>query len=283
MACGLVAVSVGLAAPGAEADLEAGIGGNQIVKCTGTEMYSGLNPTIKDGNATDHFARYVKASAKPLLTGHTKTYFGGVPLPNDATNCSIDAGIRANQAAQDVKYLLDDQTNGQTGLTLLKLSGSFVGSTQCDSSVGEIAGVNDYPTAYPLQGKLALTFNQLTAALKNIQMQGYVRIYSDADIDGDGLEEGGADTDSAFHVTGTVIKGPGVGGELTTAFTFLPTDSTKNINVVAGCTDGVSGNAAGAELYIAPADSNVDVDGTPQPLLVTISGDDANEVYDALP
>jgi hypothetical protein len=189
-----------------------------------------------------------------------KTFLGGLPVPADTTTCSIDAGIRTEQAYQDVKYALDNQSNSQNNLTLLKVSGSLLGSTQCQSGQPE-TGQNAYPTAYPLQGKLAYSFNQLDAKLKSIALQAYVRTYSDVADPG------------VYLVTGTVIKGIGVGGRATTAFTFLPTDSTKNVNTVAGCTDAVAGNAAGAELWVTGADSAADADTLPQPFTVTFSDD----------
>lgn len=276
LACGLVGAALTIIPSPAEADLNLTFGGDQVLQCTGTQLVASLNPTIKDGTVPDgHVARYIKAAVK-RPNGLGKTFLGGVPVPDDATTCVVDAGIRTNQSAQDVKYLLDNQTDdgtppgGHATLTTNKIVGSLTGSTQCDSSVGTIPGVNDYPTAYPLQGKLVFGFTQTNSVtLKALGMQAYTRTYSDEDDAG------------AFHVTGTVIKGPGVGGRFTTAFTFLPTDSTKNINVLTGCTNGVAGDAAAAELYIAPSDSDLDVDGDPQPTMVTIGDDDANEVYDS--
>lgn len=263
LAGGIAVTAFAIAAPSADADLNATAGGNQIVECAGGEYIAGLNPSIKDGNAVDgHVARYTKASVKMSLGD--KTFLGGIPVPADATVCSIDAGIRTEQAYQDVKYLLDNQTNGQNNLTLQKVSGSLLGSTQCVSSAPQ-TGQNAYPTAYPLQGKLAYTFNQLDAKGKFIALQAYVRTYSDTDDPG------------VFLVTGTVIKGIGVGGRATTAFTFLPTDSTKNNNTVAGCTDGTPGNAIGAELYVTGADSANDPDLDDQPLTVTLSDDFSDE------
>jgi hypothetical protein len=264
MACGLLAVSVGIAAaPGADADLNLVAAGNQLVECTGTEIVATLNPTIKDGSGGSHDARYVKASAK--ASDGTKTFLGGVPVPADNTTCSIDAGIRTNQGAQDVKYVLDDQTGGNATLNALTskpIAGTLTGSTQCDSS--QTGPETMYPNAYPLQGKLIVKFIELNAG-KPIQQQGYIRTYADPADPG------------VFHVTGTVIKGPGLGGRLTTAFSFLPTDSVKNINVVTGCTNGIAGDAVGAELYILSADSSLDADASPEGIQVTISDDQASE------
>jgi hypothetical protein len=259
LAGGLAVSAFALMAPSANADLNGTEGGNQIVACTGGEYIAGLNPTIKDGTVADgHVARYTKASVKASLGD--KTFLGGIPVPADNTTCVIDAGIRTEQAYQDVKYALDNQTNTQNNLTALKISGSLIGSTQCQSGLPE-TGQNAFPTAYPLQGKLAYTFDQLDAKSKNLSMQAYVRTYSDTADSG------------VYLVTGTVIKGVGIGGKATTAFTFLPTDSTKNLNTVAGCTDNVAGNAAGAELYVTGADSAADADALPQPFTVTLDDD----------
>jgi ABC-type oligopeptide transport system substrate-binding subunit len=106
LAGGIAVTAFAIAAPSAEADLNATEGGNQVVACTGGEYIASLNPTIKDGNAVDGFAaRYTKAVVK--LSDGTKTLFGN-PLPADNTACAIDAGIRTDQGYQDVKYLLDN-------------------------------------------------------------------------------------------------------------------------------------------------------------------------------
>src|SRR4029079_473613 len=103
LCAGALAVgALGVSVPSASADLEAGIGGTQVVECTGTQIISSLNPTIKDGNATNHFARYIKTAVKK--SDGTKTFLGGVPVPVDATTCTVDAGIRTNQPSQDIKY-----------------------------------------------------------------------------------------------------------------------------------------------------------------------------------
>lgn len=270
LASGLAIAAFGVAAPSAEADLDATFGGNQVVMCTGTHLIAKLNPAIADGNETEHAARYLKASAK--ISDGTLTYFGGLPIPADATTCTVDSGIATDQPAQNVKYGLDDQSNGHTTLTLAKVTSSLIGSTQCDATVGTIEGVNDYPTAYPLQGKFQYTFNELDAKLKQIKIQTYVSAYAD---DGD---------PGVYHIAGTVIKGPGVGGRYTNAFTFLPTDNEKkNVNLLAGCTDGVPGNALGGELYIGGADSAYDADALPQAAMVTLGDQYASEVYDADP
>lgn len=270
LAGGLAVSAFGIAAPSAQADLDATFGGNQVVMCTGTQLIAKLNPAIADGNETDHYARYTKASAK--ISDGSLTYLGGIPIPADATTCTVASGIATEQPAQGVKYGLDNQSNGHTTLTLAKITSSLMGSTQCDTSAGTIEGVNDYPTAYPLQGKFMYTFNELDAKLKQIKMQTYVSIYADEGDPG------------VYHVAGVVIKGPGVGGRYTNAFAFLPTDNAKkNINVLSGCTDGVSGNASGGELYIVGADSAYDADSLPQAAMVTLGDQYASEVYDADP
>jgi hypothetical protein len=266
LAAGLASMALGVAAPQAGADLDLDADGTQTVVCTENQLIATLNPAIKDGDATDHYARYTKAVAK--RSDGTKTSLGS-PIPADSSTCSVDAGIRQNQLAQDVKYVLDDQSNGNATLTLVSMVASVAGSTQCDSGVGTIPGVNDYPTAYPLQGKITQKFSELLPNGAPIQIQHYVRIYSDPTDPG------------VYHVTGTVIKGPGVGGRTSTAFGFFPTDSTKNVNVLLGCTDAVSGNASGAELWITTSESALDADANAETVVVTISDDKAAEVADA--
>jgi hypothetical protein len=173
-----------------------------LVGCTGISSLAKLNPTLKAGNA-----KYTKAAN----TGTTGT-------------CLVDAGIRTNQAGQDVKYLLDDQTNGNAALTMLKSSGTFSGSASCNRV--DTGLLVDYPDAYPLQGKLVWKFNQTFVTLVNIQSQQYVRLGTDP-----------LDTDPT-HITakGIAIKGPGIGGDVSAALVFSPTASTKNVNLF-GCVD----------------------------------------------
>jgi hypothetical protein len=264
LAAGLAAAGLGVAAPVARADLDAGADGIQLVQCSGSELIASLNPTLKDGDATAHYARYAKSTAK--RSDGTKTVLGS-PIPADGTTCSVDAGIRADQLAQDVKYVLDNQSNGNATLTLAGFAASLSGSAQCDSSQANQVGINDYPTGYPLQGKITLKFAELLPSGAPIQIQAYNRIYTD-DVNDPGV----------YHVVGTVIKGPGLGGRLTTAFGFFPTDSTKNVNVLLGCTDGVSGNASAAELWITGTDSAIDADADTEKFVVTLSDDKASEL-----
>lgn len=265
LAGGMVAAAFAVATPDAKADLDAGAAGTQLLVCAGgsTNLIASLNPAIKDGDATNHKALYIKASTK--RSDGTKTVFA-VPIPADTTTCSVDAGIRTDQPSQDVKYTLDNLAAGHATLTLSSYSNSLIGSTQCDNTVVPSA-INEYPNAYPLQGKQTMKFAEVDAALKQIQMQAYIRTYTDDD-----------DLTAMTHVVGTVIKGPGLGGRLTTGFGFFPTDSTKNNNLAAGCTDGISGNAVGGELWIVGADSSLDTDGDVEVITVTIGDDDANEL-----
>jgi hypothetical protein len=264
LAAGLVVAAVGISSPDAGADLNATDNGDQLVECSGSELIATLNPTIKDGTTVDgHVARYIKAATK--RSDGTKTFLS-IPIPADTMSCSVDAGIRTNQTSQDVKYVLDNQSNGHATLTMGatgKVAASLSGSSQCDSS--QAGPLNEYPVGYPLQGKLIFKFAELNEKGAQIQIQSYVRTYSD-------------DADpGVFHVTGTVIKGPGLGGRATTAFTFLPTDSTKNVNVVTGCTNGTAGDAAGAELWVTGTDSAADADAANETFTVTIGDDFAGE------
>jgi hypothetical protein len=258
LAAGIAVGGFAVGTPAARADLDLVRPGNQLVECSGASSIATVNPTIKDGPN----ALYMKASAK--RSDGTKTFLTA-PIPADATTCTVDAGIRTNQAGQDVKYTLDDQSGGHATLTLTKLSASLLGSTQCNGN--ETGADVEYPNAYPLQGKLSMTFAELTPAAKAVKIDTYVRSYTDDDDP----------NASNFYLTGIVTKGPGLGGLVTNTLTFLPTDSTKNINLVEGCTDaeGQTGDAIGAELWIVESDG-VDADAIEDGLAVTIGNDDAN-------
>jgi hypothetical protein len=264
LAAALTVGAAGIAAPNANADLDLVDAGTQVVRCSASNFIASLNPTIKDGTAVDgHVARYIKTTLK--RSDGTKTAFLS-PIPADNTTCSVDAGIRTNQNNQDVKYLLDNQSNGNATLTMTGVATALTGSTQCQSGI--VGPDVEYPVAYPLQGKLIYKFAELGANGAPLQIQSYIRTYADTSDTG------------IFLTTGTVIKGPGVGGRVSLAFSFFPTDSTKNNNVAAGCTDNVAGNAAGAELWVIGADSNTDADALPETYTVTLGDDDSSEIQD---
>ena len=240
---GLIAGTLAVAVP-AGADLDATLPDNQIVQCNGGNTISTLNPTLKDGDA-----KYTKSATK--LSDGTKTQFlTNDPIPANALVCAVDSGIKTNQAGQDAKYVLDNQTNGQN-LTQVgptaKTSGVLSGSSTC---FGEdpIPASKTYPNAYPVQGKLIWKFDQLDAASKQIQMQQYIRLGITPPYTGN----------TTLNVTGIVIKGPGLGGTVSATITFYPTSSTKNIDPVgcqvAGGLDTIPGNTSLSELWVHGVD-----------------------------
>jgi hypothetical protein len=209
-----------------------------LVSCTGMTSLAKLNPALGSGDA-----KYIKAASSGT-TG----------------SCAIDAGIRTNQSTQDVKYVLDDQEGGAGAatLTVLKGSGVLSGSVSCNGTDPSL--LVDYPASYPLQGKLTYKFNELTTALKNIQMQAYVR--------------GGRDpldpNPTNFTIDGIVIKGPGVGGDIGTTLSFFPDlSSTKNLNFTDCLANPATRNASLAQLLVLPSDG-ADAGTALDPLAVTI-------------
>jgi hypothetical protein len=251
LAGGLAAGTVAAFAAPAGADLDAVKADNQIVRCTGGVLIAKLNPALSSSTPA-----YTKVAAKSS-TG--TVLVGGNPAPVDALTCSIDAGIRTNQAGQSVKYLLDNQTNGNATLNILSQSGTFSGSATCKTAdFGGTGPAYEYPNEYPLQGKMVWKFTQLDEKSHNIQLQQYVR-----------LGRAVGDTDPThIAATGIVIKGPGVGGTSDGLFAFAPTDSTKNLNLL-DCVGAPPSPANLAELQITQADGT-DAGTTPDPWDVSI-------------
>ncbi len=233
-----------------------------LLTCSGLSAIGSLNPTLSSNDA-----KYTKVALKD--SDGTKTeYLSLAPIPADTTSCLVDAGIRTNQAGQDVKYVLDDQTNGNLALTRTgsaapdgKNVASSTGSATCNTS-DTVNVDSDYPTAYPLQGKTIWKFEQLTPTGAQIQIQQYIRTGRDL-----------ADT-NAQHITvkGIVIKGPGIGGDSSAVLNFFPTSSIKNLNVLecvdADVTDDAV-EASLAELTIQQADGS-DVDAAVDPWVISI-------------
>ncbi len=220
-----------------------------LLTCQGLSAIGSLNPTLKSNDAA-----YAKVALKD--SDGTKTeYLSLAPIPADSTTCLVDAGIRTNQGGQDVKYTLDDQSNGAAALTRTggaapdgKNVGSTFGSTTCNST-DTVNVDNTYPQSYPLQGKTIWKFEQLTTLGAQIQIQQYVRTGRDI-----------ADT-NAQHITvkGIVIKGPGLGGDVSAVLNFYPTSSVKNTNALecvdADVTDDAL-EASLAELTVQQADGS---------------------------
>ena len=251
----IVAAGAILGAPLAAIGVETAGADTVLVSCTGIHSIITLNPTTGSGNA-----RYTKWTTKD--SDGTKLNLFGNPIPADNQSCSIDAGISANQPTQDVRYLLDDQTNGASILTtsgaLAKSVMSVAGSGTCRSSDPLLTTA--FPASYPLQGKVVTKFDQLSATGVQIQMQSYIRLGSDP-----------LDTDGDVTATGIVLKGPGVGGTIKATLSIFPTNSVKNLNpgdcIVASGTS--NGNAAIAELSLAQSDGS-DLGSVIDPWVVSI-------------
>lgn len=194
-----------------------------LVGCSGITAAATLNPTLKSGSS-----KYIKAAAKGA-----------------AGTCIVDSGITTNQSTQDIKYVLDNQTNGNNVLTVTKLVGSLSGSVSCNST--DTSLLTDYPASYPLQGKIIVFFSQLDALAKPIQSQMYVRGGRDQ-----------ADPNFAnFTIDGIAIKGPGIGGNVSAVLQFFPNLlSTKNLNITDCIANPATQNASLAALDITQSDGS---------------------------
>jgi len=194
-----------------------------LVGCSGITSAATLNPTLKSGDA-----KYIKAAAK-----------------GTSGACLVDEGIANNQSTQDVKYLLDDQTNNNNLLNITKFAGVLAGSVSCNSTDPSL--LTDYPAAYPIQGKLVIFFSQLDALLHPIQSQLYVRGGRDP------LDPNFAN----FTLKGISIKGPGVGGDVSATLQFFPNlFSTKNLNITDCIANPATKNASLAALDITQSDGS---------------------------
>jgi hypothetical protein len=200
-----------------------GAADQQLLGCAGITAAATLNPTLKSGDA-----KYIKAAAK-----------------GTSGACLVDEGIANNQSTQDVKYLLDDQTNNNNVLNITKFAGVLAGSVGCNTTDPSL--LNDYPAAYPIQGKIVVFFAQLDALAHPIQSQMYVR--------------GGRDpldpNPANFTLEGIAIKGPGVGGNVTATDQFFPNLlSTKNLNILDCVANPATKNASLAALDITQSDGS---------------------------
>jgi hypothetical protein len=224
----------GLAATSSGADIT-------LVSCNTATSTAKLNPTLGSGDA-----KYIKASSA-LAVGN-------------ATNgsCTVDSGIRHDQSTQSVKYTLDDQSNGNTNLTVTSQKGSLSGSVSCNAT--DTSLITDYPASYPLQGTIKFTFSQLDAKGKALAMALYVRGGRD-----------NADPDPThFGLTGIVTKGVGVGGDVHATLSFFPDlSSTKNLNFLDCVATTAARNASLAQLIIFAGDGS-DAGTAVDPLTVTI-------------
>jgi len=233
-----------------------------LLSCTGMSQLVTVNPVLGSNSA-----KYTKLAGKES-TG-TSTEFGtGAPIPADALSCAVGSGIRTDIPGTDSTKPnpYDNQTAGQSPLTTAGVTGKTAivldGSATCQT-VAQGTVNKSYPTAYPLQGKVTTTFDQLNSLSKPIVMQQYVRLDHDA-----------ADPDTShFSVHGVVIKGPGVGGDVSATIRLWPTaDVKKNLNA-GECTDAdVTDDALNAsigQVAITLADGS-DQDTSADPWVVSI-------------
>jgi hypothetical protein len=233
-----------------------------LLSCTGISQVATVNPTL--GSVS---AKYAKIAGKDSLG--TSTEFGtGAPIPADNTTCAVGSGIRTNNAGTDSTKPnpYDDQTVGQSSLTTAGATAKTVlvldGSATCQT-IAQATVNNSYPQAYPLQGKVTTTFDQLNSLAKPIVLQEFVRLDRDA-----------SDPDSShYKVHGIVIKGPGVGADVSATVRLWPTsDVKKNLNP-ADCTDPdvtATGNHASiGQVAITLADGS-DQDTTVDPWTVSL-------------
>jgi hypothetical protein len=247
-----------------------------LLSCTGTSIVALLNPTLGSADA-----KYTKVAVKRIDATNSAKYHASLtggedlgPSTQDTTSCSVNSGIRTNNTATNSASgkdnPFDNQTNGLATLNMTagtpfvgSIVGSTAGSATCNRSDPAVNG--DFPQSYPLQGKLIFKFSQADAAAKQIQLQAYTRLGTDP-----------ADSD-VTHITvvGTVIKGPGVGGDVHSTFGFGATFSNKNLNLLDCVNDNTDnqnprqGNASLASLIISPADGS-DVNLLVDPFTVTI-------------
>jgi len=189
-----------------------------LMACAGTTGLANANPVLGSGNA-----KYTKVAT----VGTTGT-------------CLVDAGIRTNNTGTDSTKPnpYDDQTNGQSVLTVQKQATVTDGSASCNRIDPGL--LTTYPQSYPLQGKSVWKFNELDALAKNLQTQMFLRLGVDP-LDAD-----------PTHITGKgiVIKGVGVGGDVSVKLAFGLTASPKNLNPLDCVANPAVGNAALAQLNI---------------------------------
>jgi hypothetical protein len=230
------AAAVVLAGAGFAAVTAESAGATDLVTCSGITSDAKLNPQLKSGDA-----KYIKASS----SGVTGT-------------CLVNEGIANDQATQDIKYKLDDQSNNQNVLTMLSNKGSLSGSVSCNRT--DTSLLTDFPASYPIQGKLTQKYNQLDALSKNLSTQAYVRGGTDP-----------LDTNPAnFTLTGIIIKGVGVGGDLNATLQFFPDLlSTKNLNILDCTANPATGNAVLQDLDVSQSDG-ADAGTAVDPLVVSI-------------
>ena len=133
------------------------VGADQILlACTASPQKTTINP--------------------PLHSGDSK-YFKSVSKSTGGGSCLVDPGISTDQSTQDVKYTLDNQTNGNSSLTVASSTTSNTGSFTCNTT--DPANLVAYPASYPGQGKLITKFAELDALGHQIQLQAYVRLGHD--------------------------------------------------------------------------------------------------------
>ncbi len=238
-----------------------------LVSCTGVNQIATVNPALGSRSA-----KFVKEVTKDSIGD--KTEFGtNANVPADSTTCSVNAGIATDNPATDQGTTtaklnpFDNQSNGMTNLTTTGATAktviSLAGSATCQTEA-QTAVANSFPRAYPLQGKVAMKFDQTFANGAPIQIQQYVRVGHDIS------------DPNPTHVklTGIVTKGPGLGGDVSATLRIWPTTSVKNLNPLE-CSDAdVTDDTADAtltELAYTLADGS-DGNTTVDPWVITIPG-----------
>ena len=184
----------------------AGAAVSTVLQCTGMTSTAKLSPALGSGDA-----KYTKASA----SGTNGT-------------CVVDAGIRTSNPATDSTKPnpYDDQTSGQSALSVISNKASLAGSSSCNRTDPTVN--NDYPQAYPLSGKQTLKFAELING-KPGSLQAFVNIKNDPN------------NPTLVTAEGVVTKGPGIGGNLTEPFVFGPAaGDTKSVHFV-DCIDATAG------------------------------------------
>ena len=243
-----------------------------LVSCTGVNQIATVNPALGSRSA-----KYVKEVTKDSIGD--KTEFGtNANVPTDATTCALDSGIRTDDpntnsgTATAQMNPFDNQSNGFASLTthgsaIAKTVMALAGSSTCQTEPQATVN-NSYPRAYPIQGKVTVTFDQhlSTPALNpaHIQIQEYVRFGKDISDP----------NPTHVHVTGIVTKGPGLGGDVSATLRVWPTTNVKNLNPLE-CSDAdvtqTTNSASLTEMAFTQADGS-DGNTTVDPWTVTIPG-----------
>lgn len=240
---------------------------HQLLSCGGISGIGTFSPAMGSNSA-----KYVKGAVSESK-GDKHLFGSNALIAADSTTCAVDPSIATNNPATDSlagttpkPNPFDDQTGGATTLTstgttaktVLTLAGSATCQTEPQGTVN-----GGFPTAYALQGKLIMKFDQLVGG-KPLQTQAYVHLTKDP-----------SDPDPThWKLDGSVALGVGIGGDLTGTVKIAPTTHVKNLNPNecsdADVTDD-SLNATIAEVAVTLADG-ADQNSTVDPITVTVLG-----------